>query len=701
MNDLAQTQEGAAIWDPAVLEFRKPAPDLEWVDANIGLWLHQVFKHDQVFVLDANDRAIYASSGGRRAALSLYADAGPALPALVDHVRGRSPHPANPYERLPGKPLHPRSVVRTGPSAVHATALNWVRGRPAAISAMRVAPLTDAVRLTRADGAILVSVRFLDGPFLRELENDNLIDAPRILPDGASSIPDAHVAIDTGDGHRLGYLAWAPELPGTALLSSVLPLTLGGLLLLGLTMGLLASRVARLMRREGRSLRELQTAHFELKASEAQAHHLAFHDGLTGLPNRALFNDRADQAMARVRAGGSASIMLMDLDRFKRVNDTWGHLAGDVLIQEFGRRLAHIVGPDSTVARLGGDEFAILVVDTDSRAAALTLAANIVAAVREPFDLLGNQAHVDVSIGIASAPEAGVDRTDLMRKADIALYRAKDEGRDCYREFNGDMDETVRMRASLEEDLRAALRTSEGLEVHYQPQFDGDGVRLQGVEALVRWRHPLRGSVSPQVFIAIAEEAGLIVELGESVLAEACKVARRWPELSVAVNLSPAQFRTTGFADRVTSLVTASGVSPGQIELEVTEGMLIADDDLVRESLNALRLAGFRIALDDFGTGYSSLSYLRKFEVDKIKIDRSFVQQLGQTVDSTAMITAVVTLGHALGLSVTAEGVETREQRDLLRHAGCNELQGFLFSRAVPEDQLDDLLGSLKSRVAA
>lgn len=701
LNDLAQTQEGAAMWDPAVLEFRKPAPDLDWVDTNIGVWLHQVFKHDQVFILDANDRPIYASAGGHRASPSLYSEAGPSLPALVDHLRGRSAHPANPYERLPGKPLHPRSVARTGASAVHATELNWVQGRPAAISAMRVVPLTDAVRLTPADRSLLVSVRFLDGPFLRELENDNLIASPRFLADGASSIAGAKLAVETGDGHRLGYLTWSPELPGTALLSTVLPLTLGGLLILGLMMGLLTWRVRRLMRREASSLRELQTAHFELQASEAQAHHLAFHDALTGLPNRALFNERSDQAMARVRTGGSASIMLMDLDRFKRVNDTWGHLAGDVLIQEFGRRLANIVGPDSTVARLGGDEFAVLVVGSDSRSTAVGFAKRIVAAVREPFEVLGNQAHVGVSIGIATAPGAGLDRTELMRKADIALYRAKEEGRDCHREFNDDMDETVRFRASLEEDLRAALRTGEGLAVHYQPQFDGDGIRLQGVEALARWRHPLRGAVSPQMFIAIAEEAGLIVELGDWVLGEACKVARRWPELSVAVNLSPAQFRTTGFADRVTSLVTASGVKPEQIELEVTEGMLIADDDLVRDCLHALRRAGFRIALDDFGTGYSSLSYLRKFEVDKIKIDRSFVQQLGQTTDSTAIITAVVTLGHAMGLMVTAEGVETREQRELLSRAGCNELQGFLFSRAVPPDQLDGLLSSIEEQVAA
>lgn len=701
LDELARTQEGAAVWDSAVLEFRKPAPDLEWVDVNIGTWLHQIFRHDAVLVLDGRDRPIYASISGRRASPSLYMEAGDALPALVERVRGRANSPSTPHERLPGQPLHPNASVRTGASAVHATELTWVQGRPAAVSVMRIVPLTQAVSLQPDDQALMISVRFLDGSFLQELEHQNLIEAPRFRRDGALAPGERRIAVTSSRGERLGYLTWRPELPGTALLATLLPLTGGALLILGLTMGLLTWRVQRLMQAEAAALKDLRTAHLELKASEAQAHHIAFHDALTGLPNRALFNERADQALARVRAGGAAVIMLLDLDRFKRVNDTWGHLAGDALIQEFGRRLARIVGPDATIARLGGDEFAVLLAGDVARASAHDYARRIVAAVREPFEVLGNQAHVGVSIGFAAAPEAGADRAELMRKADIALYRAKDDGRDCYREFNGDMDEIVQVRAALEEDLRSALRTRDGLEVHYQPQFDGAGVALRGVEALARWRHPVRGSVSPHMFISIAEEAGLIVELGEWVLGEACEVALRWPDLSVAVNLSPAQFRTIGFAQRVTDLVTSRGVAPGQIELEVTEGMLIADDERVEESLQALRREGFRIALDDFGTGYSSLSYLRRFEVDKIKIDRSFVQQLGQTMDSTAIISAVVTLGHAMGLAVTAEGVETREQRDLLSHAGCNELQGFLFSGALPGDQLDRLLSELKQQAAA
>src|SRR5690606_3577888 len=297
-----------------------------------------------------------------------------------------------------------------------------------------------------------------------------------------------------------------------------------------------------------------------------------------------------------------------------------------------------------------------------------------------PYEVLGNQAHVGVSLGVAVAPEYGTDRTELMRKADIALYRAKDEGRNCYRFFTDSMDETVQVRAQLEEDLRACLESGEGLSVHYQPLVDSKLGKVTGLEALLRWEHPERGWISPQLFVPVAEETGLISVLGDWVIAESCKVARAWPQLSIAINLSPIQFCDENFAERVCTIVRESGTSPHQIEFEVTEGVVLDQNETVRGALRRLRQEGFRIALDDFGTGYSSLSYLRDFEVDRIKIDKSFVQGLGQTVDAGAIVTAVVTLGHAMGLQVTAEGVETSDQEDFLRSAGCNVLQGFLFS---------------------
>jgi diguanylate cyclase (GGDEF)-like protein len=430
----------------------------------------------------------------------------------------------------------------------------------------------------------------------------------------------------------------------------------------------------------------------ELQGSEAQAQHLAFHDALTGLPNRIQFNDRLDKALTRARKGVPVAVLLLDLDRFKHVNDTLGHLAGDALLRELATRLTQIIDENDTIARLGGDEFVIL----HNEASFLDVQAlceKVLAAVRTPFDLIGNFAHVGVSIGVTIAPDAGCDRVDLMRKADIALYRAKAEGRDRYCLFTTMMDDKVKLRGAIEEELRAALVTGDGLRVYYQPQVSGRHSTIIGLEALVRWQHPTLGLVSPDQFIGVAESSGLIGQLGEWVLRQACATARRWPHLFIAVNLSPTQFRTFGFADRLIEIVAESGANPQRIELEVTEGVLLDDSEVVSEALAKLRQAGFSIALDDFGTGYSSLSYLRKFEVDKIKIDRSFVQHLGHAVDSTAIISAVLMLGRAMGLTVTAEGVETQEQHHFLEAAGCNSMQGFLFSKPLPEEEISRLIG--------
>jgi diguanylate cyclase (GGDEF)-like protein len=389
------------------------------------------------------------------------------------------------------------------------------------------------------------------------------------------------------------------------------------------------------------------------------------------------------------------------MDRFKYVNDTLGHAAGDALICEFGCRIAEIVRSTDIVVRLGGDEFAILCVEIRGQNDIETLCQRILEAVRRPFNLIGTHIFIGVSIGVSTTGPAGSDRVDLMRKADIALYRAKADGRDCCRLFTPSMDDAVKMRGTIEEELRAALATGEGLLVHYQPQVSCTSQRMVGLEALVRWQHPTRGLISPQQFIDVAEETGLICRLGEWVLQQACTVSCRWPDLFMAVNFSPVQFRSPGFCDRVLSIVRESGADPRRIELEVTESVLLDDGNLVRDALERLRAAGFRVALDDFGTGYSSLSYLRRFQVDKIKIDRSFVQPLWQSVEAAAIVTAVLTLGHSMGLSVTAEGVETPEQHRFLEAAGCDMMQGYLFSPAVPEDRIAEMLAARQSRRGA
>jgi predicted signal transduction protein with EAL and GGDEF domain len=348
---------------------------------------------------------------------------------------------------------------------------------------------------------------------------------------------------------------------------------------------------------------------------------------------------------------------------------------------------------------LGGDEFAVVQTSEAGSDAPQALCERILAASTQPYDVLCNQVFVGVSIGLVLAPEAGLDRIELLRKADIALYRAKGEGRNCYRLFTPEMDETINVSRVIEEDLRAALATGEGLEVAYQPQISQDG-SVVGVEALARWRHPTRGYIQPSQFIPVAEQTGLIVPLGEWILRQACLASGRWPDLFVSVNLSPVQFRSGDFASHLIAIVRECGGQPQRIELEVTEGVLLEEDGRTTDALRRLREAGFRIALDDFGTGYSSLGYLHRFEVDKIKIDRSFTQSLGKGGKAAAVVKAIVALGHAMSITVTAEGVETETQRNFLDTAGCNEMQGFLFSKAVSEEQIMRLLSPASSNKA-
>jgi diguanylate cyclase (GGDEF)-like protein len=686
LDELAVQQEVVAVWEDPVIKLDKKRIDWGWIDKNIGIWMYDIFRHDRVYVLNGKDKPIYAMDGGKRVASESYAPAEDNLKRLVDDIRGRSMEPNHSHERLPGRPLHPQASVRTSDKAIHATDLVEVSGRPAAVSVMRIDDPEGTHRSPKGSEYLHITMRFLDGSYLQEVSKRNLIEAPRFSRAPERGEGERAVPLISDNGELIGYFFWRPELPGTAVLHTLAPVTAFSIAIMILIMTLLVTRLRRAMRQQEGTMVELQ-------ASEAQAQHLAFHDVLTGLPNRAFFNECLDRALARARCGNPIAILLLDLDRFKNVNDTLGHFSGDALIREFGARLTRIVAENGTIARLGGDEFAILFDDASEIETIITLCEQILQAVRDPFTLFGKTAYIGVSIGVSIAPEAGLERGDLLRKADIALYRAKGAGRDCYRIFTSGMDESIQLRGAIEEELRKALIDGEGLCVYYQPQVAGTDQKIIGVEALVRWQHPARGLISPEHFVPVAEESGLIGPLGEWVLRQACKASLRWPALFVAVNLSPMQLRSAGFADRVLAILDETGANPAYIELEVTESVLINDDDLVRSALKQLRAAGLRIALDDFGTGYSSLSYLGRFEVDKIKIDRSFVQQVGHTSDSAAIVTAVITLGHAMGLSVTAEGVETEEQSRFLSAVGCNALQGYLFSRALPEDEVYALLG--------
>ena len=425
------------------------------------------------------------------------------------------------------------------------------------------------------------------------------------------------------------------------------------------------------------------------KASEVRADALARVDPLTGLPNRLLMRERLAEALARLQRDGEAcAVLLVDLDRFKPVNDTLGHPVGDALLAKVADRLRSTVRPTDTVARIGGDEFIILQAGIGEAAHAQALARRLVDLIGRTYMVEGHLLTIGASVGVALAPADGVSADKLLKNADLALYRAKLDGRGTYRFFEPEMDARMQARRRLELDMRQALARRE-FQLHYQPQMQLDGDRLIGCEALIRWKHPERGMVSPLDFIPLAEEIGLIVPIGEWVIRQACRDAMTWPAgMSVAVNVSPAQFKSDRLVETIVSALTSSGLSAKRLEVEITEGVLLQESEKTLQTLHRLRELGVRVSMDDFGTGYSSLSYLRSFPFDKIKIDRSFVKDLSGKPDGDAIIRAIAGLGKSLGMTTVAEGVETQEQMQRIRDEGCTDVQGYLISRPIPADDL-------------
>jgi diguanylate cyclase (GGDEF)-like protein len=426
--------------------------------------------------------------------------------------------------------------------------------------------------------------------------------------------------------------------------------------------------------------------------AEEQILHMGSHDSLTGLPNRTLLRERMNEALARVRPGAMFCIHYLDIDHFKSVNDTHGHAVGDLLLKAVTERVRLRLRETDTLARLGGDEFVVLQTEVEKPEHAGGLARRLIAALTEPFDLDGRQVYLGVSIGVAVCAGDGEDVDVLLKNADMAMYRSKSEGRNTYRFFEFAMDAQLQTRRTLELDLRRAVANEE-FELHYQPQVDAHSEAITGCEALLRWNHPTRGMVPPAEFIPLAEEIGVIVPLGAWVIHRACRDAATWPRhVGVAVNLSSAQFKGLALVQTVVAALNASGLSPYRLELEITESVFLVDSESTIAMLNHLRALGVRIAMDDFGTGYSSLSYLRSFPFDKIKIDRSFIRDLGEDGDCSAIVRAVAGLGAALGMITTAEGVETIGQLQHIRDQGCTEVQGYYFGRPCPVEQLRGLL---------
>lgn len=504
------------------------------------------------------------------------------------------------------------------------------------------------------------------------------IDDFSIVTDVRQELSDA-LPLKNGKGEISAYLRWKPSKPGEAIVSEFLYLIIGVIALITVTFILVFT-----------NLRHVAVG---IARRERRFSRLAAHDALSGLLNRRAFDARLDEAVQGLaREDAFFALHFVDLDKFKPVNDLHGHRIGDDVIRQVGARLRALARPGDSVARLGGDEFAILQIGVASQDEARQLAEGIIETIGQPFHTHGVAVSIGASVGIARAPSDATEREALMRLADTALYKAKSAGRNRYYFFEHDMERTLNLRRLDSDELRRAIEQDE-LTLHYQPQWTADGRTMLGVEALVRWRHPIHGMIAPSEFIPIAEQRGLIVPLSRWVLRRACQDGKRWPELRIAVNVSAIDFRNRDFVESVARILRETGFEPSRLELELTESVIVEDADAAEQAMIELRGLGVGLALDDFGSGYSSLIYLRRFAFDKIKIDRGFLEYMETTGESAILVHSVVHLGRALGLIVCAEGVETAEQHRFLQAVGCHELQGYFFARPMPAMDIDALLG--------
>jgi diguanylate cyclase (GGDEF)-like protein len=668
---VAHDQESVTVWDDAVENVRAGATD--WIDVNLGSWMNTYFGHDGAYVIDSENRPLYAAVDGTMADPEMVRDIWPQTQPLVEELRNRL-----------------RSGDASGTSdqvlTIGTSEISVVSGRPAIVSVKPIVSDSGEIEQPAGGEALHIAVRYLDDSLVRELQNSYLLDGLRFSwtqdhgrDEGVSPLIDSA-------GKAIGHYVWTPYRPGTVVFGDVWPV------LLALFIAGIVALVGFLIVLRRRSL--------SLNRTQAEIRHLASHDVLTGLPNRKQFEIRLDEALAAIaKAGERVAVLYLDLDKFKEVNDTLGHPAGDELLREFADRLRRLTDERDTVARLGGDEFTIILRNPADEAQIEQLCTRIVETARHPFELAGTQVFIGVSVGAAIAPKDGVERVAITRKADIALYTAKANGRSGYAIFSPAQEELVTERRALERDLREALDDSGQFCVYYQPLYAARSRGLAGAEALVRWDHPVRGRVAPDAFIPLAEETGLIERLGAFVLNEACSAAVNWSVETLAVNVSAVELRSPVYAVRVANILMATGMSPRRLELEVTETALSDKDGHVQQNIQALKELGVRFALDDFGTGFSSLGRLQQLDVDRIKIDRSFVQGFGSENGDEAIVRAIVDLAKATGLKTTAEGVETVEQDRFLGSIGCDELQGFLLSRPLPRYEFEEILAGLQSQV--
>jgi len=661
-------------WDEAV-ERTARSGDTAWMHRYLGLRLRHSSGHHRTYVLNHADQPIYAARDGEMVAPDAYRATHETIAPLVHAVRQAHAvdfafRQSSTDSTPAGKPFAPP------PESAVEIAFRRLEGRPALLGIMTIIPALGRAEEKRNSPAVAVSAAFLGSDVLaklaRELGTDNLTVTER-RPDSDQLALD----VPLGAKDAPAWVTWTPRTPGSTMLQRLLPA--------------LAAIVALLIAVTALILLYVRRTAERLDHSERRATELAYRDRLTGLANRVQLLDVLSERLSHVTPSQRLALVLIDLDDFKDINDTLGHPTGDEVLFAMGERLSAIGGSSGLTVRFGGDEFALLMPVSADNEDIFSICHRVSDAVRAHVAAGEQVLNVTATMGVAVAPEDGTDAEQLMRRAEIALYRAKAEARGGYRLFDTSYEEVLHKRSAIERELQRAL-VNEELAVRFQPLFAADGERIVGVEALVRWNHPERGIVPPSEFIPVAEQTGLVVKLDEWVLRRACEYASQWPGLSLAVNLSASNFRQPHVAERLTRVLADTGFDPRRLEIEITESMLLGATGEVLGELSEMRRMGIRIALDDFGTGFSSLGYLRRFPVDKLKIDKSFVQNLGITEDAAAIVECVTRLGRALGLAVTAEGVENAEQHRFVRAVGCHQVQGYLFSPPVEPERIDEML---------
>jgi len=664
--EVAHNQESATVWDDAVVEVRQR--NSEWMASNLGEWMHSYFRHDAALVLNASDGLVYEFIAEPSTSASGAEIAELAKP-LVERLRQRL---------AAGETATGTTILSIGESD-----LLDLNGRAAIVSVKPIVSDTGEIEQAPGTENLHIAVRYLDGVLLSELGRNYQFQDLAFARSSTLAADVSRVPLRAKSGELIGYFQWQPFTPGASVIKSVYPV----ILLVGGSALLLMSFLGHAIWRRSQSLAE----------SQQDLRQLAMHDPLTGLANRTTFHAALSERLEKATVKNNVAVMFVDLDHFKEVNDTFGHPVGDILIKEVANRLLEL-GSSALVSRIGGDEFT-LIQEAGDLADVERLAEEIIALLRLPFQIDGRLITIGASIGLSfSAP--GLEASEITRRADIALYHAKAAGRNTFAVFGNHMEEVLRRRRALESDLAAALETGTQLAVHFQPVYSAQNGRVSSMEALCRWTHPTFGEISPDVFVPIAEQCGLIQKLGLYVLEEACSLLSEVPDgdLGMSVNASAVELMSSGYALRVLTMLAKYGLQPTRLEIEITESVATDTNGKTAAAIRDLRKAGVRFAVDDFGKGNSSFGQLLKLDVDRIKIDKIFVDQIHQG-GGMPLIEAIVQMARHKGLKTTAEGIETADQRLALTSLGCDHLQGFELSKPLSRVSTIQLMSGPDSRM--